>query len=315
MKLSIFYLTEDRRHHTFPHFIEMLNKSNKKDLWKLLILTSSHDSDFYKSEISNYEINNEVIYFDPNPEKDNNYINKSNYAIEYGEKHNIPYLMKCDNDIFLKSQTLDFIIDNLHLLENSNHLTLCPTLSSGIPAIEYFKDQFLDEFAQKEIEKLFLKTNMYDRDGVNYHILNKHTLHSNVWNKDDFFSTVKSINHFYKGVHPIRFNLENIQFINNYLIENKEKFFRDHELSIIDNDNSPYLCNSIFCIKRENYKQIINDKSLFEDGLDEVPLNKFAWKNEMNHLFIKNGFAIHMYYNWTHDHINKEIEFCNKFFN
>ena len=39
MQLLIFYLTDDRRHFTFPKFIEMLNSSLKKDQWKLLILT------------------------------------------------------------------------------------------------------------------------------------------------------------------------------------------------------------------------------------------------------------------------------------
>jgi len=37
MELLIFYLTDVNRHYTFPHFIKMMNESQKKDGWKLLI--------------------------------------------------------------------------------------------------------------------------------------------------------------------------------------------------------------------------------------------------------------------------------------
>ena len=86
------------------------------------------------------------------------------------------------------------------------------------------------------------------------------------------------------------------------------------ELKIICDNNSPYLCNSIFCIKTDNYRKIIDNKSLYVDSFEEVPLNKFSWINNMNHLFVENGFAIHMYYNWKANHINFEKEFCDKFF-
>ena len=123
------------------------------------------------------------------------------------------------------------------------------------------------------------------------------------------------MNHHYKGIHPIRINEESLQFLNTYIINNKERFMENYELSVIKDDNSPYLCNSIFCIKIDTYKSILENTSLFVDPFEEVPLNKYAWLNNMNHLFVKNGFAIHMYYNWNSNHINKEIEFCNKFFN
>jgi hypothetical protein len=311
MQLLVFYLSDNRRHYTFPHFVNMINKSLKKPLWKLLILTHSYDSDFYKTHLQNYDINHEIIFIEPC----NNYLNKVNFACNYAECNNIPYLMKCDNDIFIKSQTLDYIIDNSHLLENEKHLTLGPVLTSGIPGIEYFKKQFLHENAENKIDELFLQSIFRNGLGADYTPLHKYTLDSIEWNKDDFFEGVKYIDHYYKGIHPIRVNDESILFLNNYILDNKERFLQDNDLSIIYDDNSPYLCNSIFCIKRETYKNILKDQSLFVDQFDEVPLNKFAWKNGMNHLFVKNGFAIHMYYNWNENHLQKEIEFCNKFFN
>jgi len=288
----------------------MLNESSKKNQWKILILTHTHDENFYIEQLNNYDINYDVT----NVPADNNYIRKVIYAAKYAKTNNIPYVMKCDNDLFVKAQTLDFMIDNLHLLENDRHLTIGPVLTSGIPGIEYFKEEFLDTDAQKKIEELFLQTTFYNRDGATYDFLNKHTINAKDWNKDNFFQSVTSMNHHYKGIHPIRINEPSLQFLNDYIINNKERFLQNNELSIIDNDQSPYLCDSIFCIKTETYTKILHDNSLYVDSFDEVPLNKYAWKNNMNHLFVKNGFAIHMYYNWKNNHIAYEEEFCRRFF-
>jgi hypothetical protein len=288
----------------------MLNSSQKKDQWKLLILTHTHDDSFYIEQLQKYNINYDVTNVLP----ENNYIRKVTFAGNYAETNNIPYVMKCDNDIFLKAQTLDFMIENLYLLENDKHLTIGPVLTSGIPGIEYFKEEFLDIEAQKKIEELFLQTTFYNRDGATYDFLNEHTINTNEWNKDKFFTGVKSMNHHYKGIHPIRINEASLQFLNEYIIINKDRFLQNNELSIINNDNSPYLCDSIFCIKTDTYKKIILDASLYVDSFDEVPLNKYAWINNMNHLFVKNGFAIHMYYNWKNNHISYEKDFCQRFF-
>jgi hypothetical protein len=310
MKLLIFYLTDNSRHFTFPHFIDMLNKSQKKTEWKLLILTHTNDNDFYIENLKNYDIQYDVNNVEPH----NNYLRKVLFAAEYAEINQIPYVMKCDNDIFLKAQTLDFMIDNLYLLDEGKHLTIGPVLTSGIPGIEYFKEQFLDIEAQSKLDNLFLNTVFYDRDNANYVFLNQFTINAEKWEKNKFFDSIKSMNHHYKGLHPIRVNEESLDFLNRYIIQNKERFMKDYELEIIYNDNSPYLCNSIFCIKTNIYKEILNDSSLYVDCFDEVPLNKYAWKNNLNHLFVKNGYAIHMYYNWNHNHIYHEQLFCQNFF-
>ena len=311
MSLLIFYLTNDDRHYTFPHFIELLDKSNKKDMWKIIILTHSNDEDFYKNIIENYKIDNDIFLF----ESHNNYMNKAHFAVKYAEEYNYNYIMKCDNDIFLNPQALDFMIENLYILENPNHLTIGPTLSSGIPSVEYFVEDFLNEDEQNHIKNLFKNTKFHNFDIEPYSILNKYTIESDTWDVSNFFKGVKEMNHYYKGIHPIRINMEAIQYLNSCIINNKENFISTKkQLSIINNDSSPYLCDSIFCIKRDIYKSIINNHSLFVDGVDEVPLNKYAWNNNMNHLFVKNGFAIHMYYNWHPFHFDNEKIFINKFF-
>jgi hypothetical protein len=236
------------------------------------------------------------------------------HAIQYAETTAIPYMMKCDNDIFLNAQTLDFIVENLELLNSDKHLTIGPVLSSGIPSVEYFMEQLLDESTKKRLEDEFLKVRFSDVNGADYTFLNKYTIESEKWDKNGYFNDVHKMQHYYKGIHPIRISNPGIHLLNDYIIQNKDRFLAPRELSIINDDRSPYLCNSIFAIKTDTYKKIVNDLSLYVDPFEEVPVNKYAWNHNMNHLFVKNGFAIHMYYNWTPNHMEHEKEFCSKFF-
>jgi len=311
MKLVLFYLTNDSRHYTFPHFVNLLNSSKKKDEWTLLVLTHSNDIEFYSEEINKYSFSSKIVNI---PENDN-YMNKVRYAINFAEENNSKYMMKCDNDIFLTSKVLDYMIDNLSILDgNSEFLTLGPSLSSGIPGVEYFMNQFLSDTEQSTLKEYFLKTNFYDRDDVNYNILNVHTLDSKEWYKERFFNTVKAIPHHYKGIHPIRINYEAIDYLNTCILKNKEKFFSTEPSSLILNDNSPYLCNSVFCIRTDIYKTIIYDSSLFVDPFDEVPLNIYAWQKYMKHCFVKNGLAIHILYNWYNNYQEYEENFVKDLF-
>ena len=102
--------------------------------------------------------------------------------------------------------------------------------------------------------------------------------------------------------------------MNECVLNNKDKFFNSEPTSLILNDSSPYLCDSIFCIRTDTYKKIINDTTLFVDGYDEVPLNKYAWKESMNHVFVENGFAIHMLYNWYDNLSEYETKFTTRLF-
>ena len=304
MSLLIFYLTDANRHYTFDKFINLINKSLHKTIWKLLILTSSNDNDFYIEQLNKYEINYEISNFAPY----NNYLNKVNFAVEYATNNKFDYMMKCDNDIFIKEDTLDFMINNLNLLENKNNLTITPVLTSGIPSVEYFIEQFLDETAKNKMYDFFLNTKF---DNEIYLSLN--SIEQNKWDKKIFFEGVRNINHYFMGIHPIRVNRDAIDYLNEYIIKNKDRFLSNLPLKIIDNDNSPYLCNSIFCIKTNIYREILNNKSLFVDIFDEVPLNKYCEINNMKHLYVENGFAIHMYYNWSVNHLEAEKNFVNIF--
>lgn len=310
MKLLIFYLTNNNRHHTFPHFVKLLDTSAKKDDWELMVLTDSNDAEFYDQYLKNTGVHHSIHHISGY----NNYMDKVRFATQYAEEKNIPYMMKCDNDIFFNAATLDYMVANLGLLDSGKFLTLGPTLSSGIPSVENFTRSYLFGYERATVEKMFLNTQFYDRDGASYAFLNEHTIGADTWDSAKFFTAVRSMNHHYKGIHPIRINMEAINYVNQCILQNKSKFFQSAPSGVIEDTEAPYLCDSVFCIRRDVYKQIIHDSSLFVDAYDEVPLNKYAWQHGMGHLFVENGFGIHILYNWFSNLHDYERQFCNQLF-
>lgn len=311
MKLLVFYLSDNNRHFAFPHFVKLLEESNIKKVWKLIVLTHNDDVNFYKNILNSTEINHEEFLFSDH----NNYLNKVNFAIKHAKDNDIKYMMKCDNDIFMRGRTLDYMINNLELLDNDNNLTLGPLLSSGIPCVEYFIAVFLTDEQQITLKNKFIRTEFTDLWGAKYTGLNKFTTQSDGWDGNAFLDGVKQLSHHYKGIHPIRVNLDAISYLNSCIVKNKSRFYDDSELSTIADNKSPYLCNSIFCIKTSTYETLVNDRTLYVDSFEEVPLNKYSWKNNTSHMFVKNGFAIHPYYNTFPNYRIDEEKFCNDFFN
>jgi len=207
------------------------------------------------------------------------------------------------------------MIDNLYLLEDTKNLTLGPTVSSGIPCVEYFMNDFLNDEERSVLCNKFLQTEFKNMWGATYTHLNEFTLNSSSWDGAAFFSAIKQNEHYYKGIHPIRVNLDAMNYLNSCIVRKKEKFLQENrDMSIISDNISPYLCNSIFCIKTSTYETIVYDRSLYVDTFDEVPLNKYAWNTKSSHLFVKNGYCIHMYYNTIESNRTYERTFCNNFF-
>lgn len=310
MKLVIFYLTSSDRHFTFPHYVKFLNESEKKNEWEIIILTHHDDESFYKSQLEDKNINYNIFRFDDH----NNYMVKANFALNYAKQNSIPYMMKCDNDLFFRGRTLDYMIDNLHMLDDDKNLTLGPCLSSGIPCVEYFMDDYLSKQEQTTLKNKFLETEFEDIWGASYIHHNKYTRGATSWDGHAFFADVTKNTHHYKGIHPIRVNLDAINYLNDCIIANPKPFYENKDLSLIRDTTAPYLCNSVYCIKTSNYDKIINDSSLYVDCFDEVPLNKYAWKTSAAHLFVRHGYGIHMHYNTIPGNIQRERIFCQKFF-
>lgn len=300
-KLLIFYLTANDRHFIFRRFAEEISKSKHKERFKLLIVNSAEDSSYYNNYLETLEdkIDYECVSV---PCEKANYMPKVHFAIDYAKANKFKYILKLDNDIIMPLYTLDFILNNLSHLDSN--LTLSPTISTGIPSVEYFIDELFNKEEASKIREEFKRCQFFPQPGIfNYSFLNSSTIESpeEKWDTNKYFSTLKNHmdqfpNNWYKGIHPIRHGFGN-ELINELIIKHRDSFFKAKSCKIKE-DDKPYLCDMCFAINTDVYDEIINKENLGVDGCDEVPLNRYSWKYNKNHSIISNGFTIHITYNW-----------------
>ena len=310
--VCIGYLTDDRRRYTFDTFLMFLNKLQNKEKIHLLLLINGPYPEFFENAIkSNIQgINYTIQFFDD----DNNYIRKIKRFIEFTKENNIQYCMKFDNDLIINNYIIDFMVDNIHLLENKKNLYITPCLSSGIPTTDYFIEDFFNDNEKKNIHKLFLNTCMPNELwGFDYSPLNVHTIDANEWNITNFTNKLNELDYFYKGIHPIRINKECIEYMNEVLMKYRNKIYDRQDYKIQMNDNPTYLCNSVFIIDVNNYEALVNNTDLYVDPYDEVPVNKFCKMNNCTGIIIRNSFSIHPIYNTIPYHSVFEYKFYEEF--
>ncbi len=221
------------------------------------------------------------------------YMNKINYAIN----SNLEYSCKMDDDILINHYLWDYIIENINVLNNKEILFLTPLISNGIPTTDLFIESFMNDEDKKIIYDIFLKTEMpKEKWGVDYSSLNECTINTDKWDYNKFYDLVNNINHYYKGIHPVRLSYDAHKKIAEVILDNFEQFMKNnnYNISLI---NRPYFCNSFFFIKTNIWKNIVNNKNLFVDPFDEVPLSLYMQKNKLFIGIIDNGFCLHMAYN------------------
>ena len=117
---------------------------------------------------------------------------------------------------------------------------------------------------------------------------------------------------YYKGVHPVRVSDELQSLLVDLVLKYKDKLLKKMDYELFYNNDRPYFCNNVYMIKTETYKKIVEDSSLFVDKFDEVPVNKFRERHNLNMVFIKNSFGVHPSYNWIG--MDRYTELADKFF-
>jgi hypothetical protein len=189
----------------------------------------------------------------------------------------------------------DYMIDNVNILDDDKNVFFAPLISNGIPSVELFIRDFCSKEEQEELYNIFENTPIPNLWGANYSHLN-HPKLKEKWDEELFYDLVKQINHYYKGIHPVRISFKAQMRLAEIIVNNLEKFFskQDYSLEIL---KRPYFCNSIYFIKTQVWKNIVNDNSLMCDGFDEVPLNQYKDRHDLNMVFVKNGYCVHMAYN------------------
>lgn len=240
-------------------------------------------------------------------------INKGGYLPKIHDAVNTDCKYSCsiDEDVLMSEHSWNSLIENLHVLDDENILLLSPLITNGIPTTELFIESFFSENEKETIFEMFNNTFIPNLWGVDYSKLNNN---DKKWNKEVFYDKVKNLNHYYKGIHPIRVSKENQMYIVNEIHKNKDKFLSPQKYKILIKD-LPYFCNNVFFIKTDIWKNVIQDKSLFRDSFDEVPLNIYKEKTGKKFAFLDGSYALHMAFNTLGSKDQSEIEnFCYQHF-
>jgi hypothetical protein len=307
-KLCIMYLTDAQRPFAFPKFLENFSKCKYLSQITLLVLTHENNLESYDAQLSKTSIQYRLA----NVESDKNYLRKIKATLDYMGQYKIPYLMKHDNDILMSSHLYDYLFENLEVLETPSNLVLTPVLTSGIPTCDVFMEDFLSKEEQEILGKLFLQYRHGPLWGTDYTALNQFTVDATEWNAAKYYNGVKSHPHHYKGIHPVRMNKDAIVQLNDYVLKHKDAIFEKKDFKMYSDNTSPYFCNSIYCIKASVYATILNRNDLYVDSYDEVPLNKWRDMFSLNLVIVRNGAAVHPYYNTIDNYLSYEKDFCSR---
>ena len=272
--------------------IDELKKIKNKSGILVVICFSNIQEDSIWREISNNLINlgllSEAICVDNIDVNGVNYMNKIRFLINSEYK----YSCSMDDDVLISSHLWDYIIENLAILEDERNLFIAPLISNGIPSVDLFIEDFCTSEERESLHLTFMDTKIENLWGANYEILNKKR---STWGID-FYDDVKKIKHHYKGIHPVRVSLDAHNKLAEYICKDPKRLLDKNEYRL-ESLKFPYFCNSFYFIKTETWRKIMEDKDLFRDEYDEVPLNLYMEKNNLNMVFVRNGFCLHMAYN------------------
>lgn len=291
------------------HFLNKIKKENKEKI-RLSILATN---DCNWLDYLDPGIKVQIVVFPFN----GNYLKKVHMA----SNDTNPYSVKLDEDCFMSNHVWDYLIENIDILESEENLLLSPLVSTNIPLVDQFIDSYvIDEKVKKELHQMFknrlMPNNLW---GVDYSSLNAHTINATEWNYEAYYEAVAKINHYYRGIHPVRISVEAQLLLNDYILNSTERFFDKHEYSIKE-FNRPYFTNNIFAFKTSDWRKVLQ---LPNDGFDEYPLSDY--KNQYNKkcFYIENGFCVHPMYNTVfgfnpefnigmNNGLQKEIEIVNQ---
>ena len=312
-KISINYLPHNRSYYFTTIFNQLINiKEENKNVIEVNVFVSYEDDPHINLNLLlDNGIDAQLIY---QPHLDGHYMGKVEKAVDISRK----YYISLDEEVFMNHYIWDYYIENCSVLDDEQNVWMAPLLSSGIPTVDWFIEQFFDEPEQKELhdmcKNVFLQTTeISSMLGTLPVGLNKFTVDAEKWNYEKFYEGVENnIKHHYRGIHPVRVSAEVQEKIIDLMLNHKKKLLEKQNYELRFVNNRPYFCNSVWMMKTETYRKIVFDRSLFVDAFDEVPMNEYRCKHNLNMVFIDGAFAVHPSYNWIG--MERYAELSDKFF-
>lgn len=226
------------------------------------------------------------------------YLEKTLWAVHQP----FPYSAKIDEDVFLNEHALDFIVENISVLDDPAHTAVSPIFSNGIPTCDRFLAQVFSDADREALEGMFLATRFGRLWGYDYAFLNRHTVGASRWDPEAFYRAVAAWPHPYKGIHPVRVNPEAQIAINERILARYTDAFAAPRPYAMTPDDHPYLCNNLFFIKTEKWRRIVQNISLYVDPFDEVPLSRHKQRKGERWVIVDRSFGIHTVYNTVYGH-------------
>jgi hypothetical protein len=253
------------------------------------------------------------VFFAKNPTKlEINLILYSNSdylsRVKTAQNTECKYSCKLDDDVLISRYVWDYLIKNLHKINNNETPILAPILTNGMPSVDMFIDDFLNEQDRKIAHGILLNgyitENMW---GLDYSKINQKIKSMKEWNSKEYWNFVSTVDtswekndvpwHYFnvRGVHPSRFSYDYNMFIATKVFENYEKFFNKNEY-YLDTFDSTYFTNNMFISETKFWKETL---PIFFDGWDEGQLSFRMLMDRSKVLYVRNGFGIHMAYGMT----------------
>ena len=311
-RVVIGYLTQFGRHYNFEYFCETMKMVKNKEFITTLVLTHEIQLvDFFEAVIKKTRVHNVLVALVS--DAPHNYMNKINCFVNYALENNIKYTIKIDNDIYFNPGVLDYMYENRHMVEDphsTKNMCISPNLSSGIPSCDIFNKDFFTKDEQAEMTELF-RTHEFGFWCINDYSFLKDAVHDG-WDINKYYTALNLSDIYYKGVHPVRMNNAIMKRQNEIVLNHLEELFKEQKYYTYSFEFDPYQCNSFFMISSKIYRELIDDKSLFVDSYDEVPINKFCVKNKWKKIYIGNSFTLHPWYNSYPEYLREEHNFFNE---
>ena len=288
----------------FLHLHAALHENDRlRSQCKIVFACTTHDS----PEIHNLKKKFDCLYDIDVFECAGAYPEKIEAIFSQYSSDDYPYFIKHDEDIFIsKNSWISILSQSAEVLGKSVNLLCTVNLSTGIPSWYKFAQSFFSQADLSKLSNSLIQSRVPNKLwGNDYGKLNDFISSKSVWDEDQYWNKMNSLGYHYRGLHPVRVELQYPIFINQIVLARYKAFQDALTQKGYEQVDNRYLCNSFFCIKYDTYKSILADKSLYVDIYDEVSINRFAHNNKLKFCFIHGSLGIHLLYNSVYEQIGE----------
>ena len=221
--ITINYLANEMTQYFKSIFGQLIKikDSNKEKINVNMLVSKPHDDNIDIKLLTDNGIEAQIIYL---PESGRHYMCKVENAMNIANK----YTISLDEDVFLNNHIWDFMIENCDVLDDDKNLLFSPLLSTGVPTIDWFVEQFFDEEDKNLLFEKFKNTYIVESNCTppGCGVLNKCTIDSDKWDCENFYNEVKKMPTYYKGVHPVRVSDELQSLLVDLVLKYKDKLLK-----------------------------------------------------------------------------------------